>query len=39
VNFPAPAKARYLKTVAMSEVNGKPFTAIAELDIVTDDKF
>jgi hypothetical protein len=39
VNFPAPAKARYLKIVARSEVNGNPFTAIAELDIVTDDKF
>jgi hypothetical protein len=39
VNFPAPTKARYLKIVARSEVNGNPFTAIAELDIVTDDKF
>jgi hypothetical protein len=39
VNFPARTKARYLKIAARSEANGKPFTAIAELDIVTDDKF
>ncbi|MGO9204232.1 MAG: discoidin domain-containing protein [Limisphaerales bacterium] len=38
VNFPQPTKARYLKVVAKSEVNGNPFAAIAEVDILTDEK-
>jgi beta-galactosidase len=38
VNFEPPVKARYLKVVALSEVNHKPFASIAELDVLTDDK-
>jgi hypothetical protein len=38
LEFAMPAKARYLKVVARSEVNGNPFAAIAEVDIVTDEK-
>jgi hypothetical protein len=34
VVFKKPAKARYLKLVAKSEVNRNPFTAIAELDVI-----
>ena len=36
VTFPQPVKARYLKLVARSEVNGQPFASIAELDVLTD---
>jgi hypothetical protein len=36
VNFQQPVKARYLKLVARSEVNGQPFAAIAELDVLMD---
>ena len=38
VHFKQPVKARYLKVVALSEVNGNPYTSIAELDILTDDR-
>jgi hypothetical protein len=38
VHFKPPIKARYLKIVACSEVNGNPYTSIAELDVLTDDK-
>jgi hypothetical protein len=38
LNFDHPVKARYLKLVARSEVSGAPFSSIAELDIVTDEK-
>src|ERR1035437_1350266 len=38
VTFKQPVKARYLKVVARSEVNRNPFTSIAELDVVTDEK-
>ena len=38
VNFKQPVKARYLKVVARSEVNGNPFASIAELDVLTDDE-
>ena len=38
VRFEPPVKARYLKVVARSEVNGNPFTSIAELDVLTDEK-
>jgi hypothetical protein len=36
VNFQQPVKARYLKVVARSEVNGQPFAGIAELDVLMD---
>jgi len=36
VLFPAPVKARYLRVVARSGTNGKPFASIAELDVLTD---
>jgi hypothetical protein len=36
VTFQQPVKARYLKLVAKSEVNGQPFASIAELDVLTD---
>jgi hypothetical protein len=38
VHFKQPVKARYLKVVVRSEVNGNPYTSIAELDVLTDDK-
>ena len=38
VTFKQPVKARYLKVVARSEVNGNPFASIAELDVLTDEK-
>ncbi len=38
VEFQQPVSARYLKVVAKSEVNKSPFAAIAELDVITDDK-
>jgi hypothetical protein len=38
VRFDQPVKARYLKVVALSEVNRNPYASIAELDILTDDK-
>ena len=38
VRFEPPVKARYLKVVARSEVNGNPFASIAELDVLTDEK-
>ncbi|MGA2864720.1 MAG: discoidin domain-containing protein [Verrucomicrobiota bacterium] len=38
LKFAPPVKARYLKVVAKSEVNGNPFASIAELDILTDEK-
>ncbi len=36
--FPQPVKARYLKFAAKSEVQRNPFAAIAELDVVLDEK-
>jgi hypothetical protein len=38
VLFKQPVKARYLKVVARSEVNGNPFAAIAELDVLTEER-
>ena len=38
VRFKQPVKARYLKVVARSEVNRKPYASIAELDVLTDEK-
>jgi len=38
VNFQQPVKMRYLKVVARSEVNGQPFAAIAELDVLMDER-
>ena len=38
VKFSQPVKARYLKVVVRSEVNGNPFASIAELDVLTDEK-
>jgi beta-galactosidase len=38
VRFNQPVKARYVKLVARSEVNGGPYAAIAELDVLTDEK-
>jgi hypothetical protein len=38
VNFQQPVTARYLKLVAKSEVNGQPFAAIAELDVLMDER-
>ena len=34
VRFAAPARARWLKLVALSEVNGKPYASVAELDLI-----
>lgn len=34
VRFKKPVKGRYLKVVAKSEVQGKPFAAIAEVDVI-----
>ncbi len=36
VRFKRPVSVRYLKLVAKSEVNGNPFAAVAELDLLTD---
>ncbi len=38
LNFKDQVKTRYLKLVIKSEVRGQPFAAIAELDILTDDR-
>jgi hypothetical protein len=38
VSFDQPVKARYLKVVALSEVNRNPYASIAELDVLTDEK-
>jgi hypothetical protein len=38
VRFAAPVQARYLKFVVRSEIRGRPYAAVAELDILTDDK-
>jgi len=38
VYFKQPVKARFLKVVALAEVNGNPYTSIAELDVLTDDR-
>jgi hypothetical protein len=38
VRFKQPIKARFLKVVARSEVNGNPHASIAELDVLTDEK-
>jgi hypothetical protein len=37
VKFGQAVKARYLKVVARSEVNGNSFASIAELDVLTDE--
>jgi hypothetical protein len=37
VRFPTPITARYLRLVAKSEVNGNPFAAMAELDVLKAD--
>lgn len=37
VEFRQPIRARYLKLVAQSEVNGNPFAALAEIDVLTDE--
>lgn len=36
VRFAAPVSARYLKLRITAEVNGNPFAAVAELDVLTD---
>jgi hypothetical protein len=36
VRFEQPIKARYLKFVVRSEIHGRPYAAVAELDILTD---
>jgi hypothetical protein len=38
LTFGKPVRARYLKVVSRSEVNGFPFASMAELDILTDEK-
>jgi len=35
--FGRPAKGRYVKLVALSEVNGNPYTSIAEIDLIVAD--
>ncbi len=37
IDLPAPIEARYLKLRALSEVQGRPWTSIAELKILVDD--
>ena len=37
VRFKVPVKARYLKLVVQSEVQGQPFACIAELDVLTNE--
>ena len=36
IEFAQPVKGRYLRLVALSELNGQPFTSIAELKILVD---
>ena len=36
--FRQPITARYLKLVAKSEINGNPFAAVAELDVLTSNR-
>jgi len=38
IRFKDPVKARYLKFVATAEVRRNPFAAVAELDVLTDEK-
>jgi hypothetical protein len=38
VRLAEPVKARYVKFVVRSEIHGRPYAAVAELDILTDDK-
>jgi beta-galactosidase len=38
VRLAEPVKARYLKFVVLSEIHARPYAAVAELDILTDDK-
>ncbi len=38
VAFPQPVRTRYLKFVAKSEVNGNAFAAVAELDVILEEK-
>jgi hypothetical protein len=38
VRFQQPIQARYLKLVICSEIHGRPFAAVAEFDILTDDR-
>jgi beta-galactosidase len=38
VHFKNPVTARYLKLVALAEVNGNPYASIAELDVLMDAK-
>ncbi|HOX55394.1 MAG TPA: discoidin domain-containing protein [Candidatus Paceibacterota bacterium] len=38
VRFEKPIRARYVKLVARSEVNGRPYASIAELDVLTDEQ-
>jgi hypothetical protein len=38
VRFPQPVQARYLKLLVKSTVNGQPFAAIAELDVILADR-
>ena len=34
VKFPSPIAARYVRLIALREINGKPWTAIAEIDVI-----
>jgi len=38
VAFPQPVRARYLRLVVKSEVNRNAFAAIAELDVILDER-